>query len=169
MQMRQPIKFTVSQSPLGSILVAVGKSGICAIFLGSDAAALTTELRDRFPGTALVEGDAGVDELAAKVRKLVETPGVESSLPLDVGGTSFQRQVWEALREIPAGTTATYTDIAARIGHPEAVRAVAQACGANLLAVAIPCHRVVRKDGNLSGYRWGVERKRQLLLRESIS
>lgn len=167
--MSQPISYAVSQCTLGSILVAVGKSGICAIFLGSDPGALAAELRDRFPGTVLVEGDSRVEELATEVKQLVESPGMESSLPLDVGGTPFQRRVWEVLRQIPAGTTATYSDIAARIGSPEAVRAVAQACGANPLAVAIPCHRVVRKDGRLSGYRWGVERKRELLLRESVS
>ena len=127
------------------------------------------ELQDRFPRAELVGGDAGFEHLVAQVVALVEQPGVGHDLPLDVRGTAFQQRVWQALRRIPPGQTVSYADIAARIGSPKAVRAVAQACAANTLAVAIPCHRVVRSDGALSGYRWGVARKRALLEREGAN
>jgi AraC family transcriptional regulator, regulatory protein of adaptative response / methylated-DNA-[protein]-cysteine methyltransferase len=161
------IRFAVGECSLGSILVASSEWGVCAIFLGDDPDALVQNLQDRFPRATLIGGDAEFEQLVAKVVGLVEAPGVGLDLPLDVRGTAFQQRVWQALREIPAGSTVSYTDIARRIGAPKSVRAVAQACGANPLAVAIPCHRVVRTDGGLSGYRWGVERKRALLHREA--
>ena len=161
------IRFAVGECSLGSILVARSERGVCAILLGDDPDALARDLQDRFPRATLIGGDAEFERLVAQVVGLVESPGVGLDLPLDVRGTAFQQRVWQALREIPAGTTATYTEIARRIGAPASVRAVAQACAANGLAVAIPCHRVVRQDGGLSGYRWGVERKRALLLREA--
>ena len=140
---------------------------MCAIFLGDDPDALTRELQDRFPRATLIGGDAAFEDVVAKVVGLIEAPGTGVDLPLDVRGTAFQQRVWWALREIPAGSTASYREIARRIGAPRAVRAVAHACAVNPVAVAIPCHRVVRSDGGLAGYRWGVERKRELLEREA--
>ncbi len=160
------IAFAIAQTSLGALLVARSTRGVCAISLGDDPDALLRELQDRFPRAELVGGDAGFEHLVAQVVALVEQPGVGHDLPLDVRGTAFQQRVWQALRRIPPGQTMSYADIAARIGSPKAVRAVAQACAANTLAVAIPCHRVVRSDGSLSGYRWGVARKRALLDRE---
>ena len=164
---RAKIRFAVGECSLGSILVARSDKGVCAILLGDDPEALARDLQDRFPQANLIGGDAGFEELVARVVGLVEAPGLGLDLPLDVRGTAFQQRVWQALRDIPAGETASYAQIAARIGAPGAVRAVGAACGANALAVAIPCHRVVRSDGGLSGYRWGVERKRDLLAREA--
>jgi AraC family transcriptional regulator, regulatory protein of adaptative response / methylated-DNA-[protein]-cysteine methyltransferase len=164
---RTEIRFAVGECSLGSILVAKSDIGICAILLGDDPDALIRDLQDRFPRAGLVGGDAGFEDLVSKVVGFVEAPQLGLDLPLDVRGTAFQQRVWQALRAIPAGSTASYTGIARRIGAPASVRAVAQACGANTLAVAIPCHRVVRNDGALSGYRWGVERKRTLLEREA--
>ncbi|MCY1041266.1 bifunctional DNA-binding transcriptional regulator/O6-methylguanine-DNA methyltransferase Ada [Corallococcus sp. bb12-1] len=161
------IRFAVAECTLGPILVAASDRGVCAILMGEDPDALAKDLQDRFPQATLVGGDTRFEQLVAKVVGFVEAPRVGLDLPLDVRGTAFQQRVWQALREIPAGTTASYTDIAERIGSPKSVRAVAQACGANAIAVAIPCHRVVRNDGALSGYRWGVERKRALLDREA--
>jgi AraC family transcriptional regulator of adaptative response/methylated-DNA-[protein]-cysteine methyltransferase len=161
------IHFAIGECALGAILVAQSERGVCAIALGGDPDALVRELQDQFPRARLIGGDAGFEKLIAKVIGFVEAPGVGLDLPLDVRGTAFQQRVWQALREIPVGTTASYSDIAQRIGAPKSVRAVAQACGANMLAVAIPCHRVVRSDGGLSGYRWGVERKTALLQREA--
>ena len=163
------IEFAIGQSSLGAILVARSQRGVCAISLGDDPDALLRELQDRFPRAELIGGDAGFERLVAQVVGLIEQPGIGIDLPLDVRGTAFQQRVWDALRKIPAGETASYTQIAQRIGSPKSVRAVAQACASNTLAVAIPCHRVVRSDGALSGYRWGVERKRELLLRENES
>ena len=160
------IEFALGESSLGAILVARSQRGVCAISLGDDAEALLRELQDRFPRAELIGGDASFERLVARVVGMIEQPEVGIDLPLDVRGTAFQQRVWEALRQIPAGTTASYAEIAARIGSPKSVRAVAQACASNTLAVAIPCHRVVRSDGGLSGYRWGVERKRELLARE---
>ena len=160
------IEFAVGQCTLGAILVARSARGLCAVSLGDDPDALLRELQDRFPRAELVGGEAGFERLVARVVGFVEAPGVGLDLPLDIRGTAFQQRVWEALRRIPAGQTASYVEIAARIGSPAAVRAVAQACASNRLAVAIPCHRVVRSDGALSGYRWGVARKRELLARE---
>lgn len=161
------IRFAVGECSLGSILVAASARGVCAIMMGDDPDQLVRDLQDRFPRANLIGGDAEFERLVAKVVGFVEAPGVGLDLPLDVRGTAFQRRVWQALQEIPLGTTASYTEIAKRIGSPEAVRAVARACATNLIAVAIPCHRVVRSDGSISGYRWGVERKRALLDREA--
>ncbi|WP_420467304.1 bifunctional DNA-binding transcriptional regulator/O6-methylguanine-DNA methyltransferase Ada [Panacagrimonas sp.] len=164
---QQDIRFAVGQCSLGAVLVASSAQGVCAILLGGDPDALARDLQDRFPQANLIGGDAGFEAQVAAVVGLVEAPTGSLDLPLDVRGTAFQQRVWQALREIPVGTTASYADVAQRIGMPKAVRAVAQACGANKIAVAIPCHRVVRNDGALSGYRWGVERKRELLEREA--
>jgi AraC family transcriptional regulator of adaptative response/methylated-DNA-[protein]-cysteine methyltransferase len=163
------IRFAVGDCSMGAILVAATDKGVCAILLGDDPETLVRDLQDRFPKARLIGGDAQFEQLVAKVVGFVEAPALGLDLPLDVRGTAFQRRVWQALRKIPAGSTASYSEIAERIGAPKAVRAVAQACASNPVAVAIPCHRVVRKDGGLSGYRWGVERKRALLERESGS
>lgn len=161
------IRFAVGDCSLGSILVAQSERGICAILLGDDPEALVRVLQNRFPAAELIGDDAAFEQLVARVVGLVESPGLGGDLPLDIRGTAFQQRVWQALRAIPVGRTASYTEIARRMGLPKAARAVAGACAANLLAVAIPCHRVVRQDGSLSGYRWGVERKRLLLEREA--
>ncbi len=163
------IRFAVGQCSLGAILVAQSQRGICAILLGDDPEALVRELQDQFPRARLIGGDAAFERWIAEVVGFIEAPAIGLRLPLDVQGTAFQERVWRALREIPPGTTASYAEIAERIGSPRAVRAVAQACGANRLAVAIPCHRVVRRDGDLAGYRWGVDRKRELLRREALA
>ena len=160
------IRFAIGACSLGAILVAATSRGVCAILFGEDPAALTHDLEQRFPRARLVGADPAFEQLVAQVVGLVEQPGLGTQLPLDIRGTAFQQRVWQALRQIPPGTTASYGEIASRIGAPKAVRAVAQACAANPLAVAIPCHRVVRTGGDLSGYRWGVERKRALLDRE---
>jgi AraC family transcriptional regulator of adaptative response/methylated-DNA-[protein]-cysteine methyltransferase len=163
------IRFAVGECSLGSILVAATDKGVCAILLGDAPEALVREFEDRFPRATLIGGDQGFERWVAKVVGFVEAPALGLDLPLDVRGTAFQQRVWRALREIPAGSTASYTEVARRIGAPKAVRAVAHACASNAIAVAIPCHRVVRNDGALSGYRWGVERKRALLEREARS
>jgi AraC family transcriptional regulator of adaptative response/methylated-DNA-[protein]-cysteine methyltransferase len=163
------IFFAIGECSMGSILVAQSEKGVCAIFIGDDPAALARDLEDRFPNANLIGNVRGYEELVAKVVGLLEKPEAGLDLPLDIRGTAFQQRVWKALRQIPPGSTATYSEIAAKIGMPKAVRAVAQACGANALAVAIPCHRVIRNDGSLSGYRWGVERKRALLEREACA
>jgi len=160
------IRYAVGACSLGSVLVAASDKGVCAILLGDKSGPLIQELRRQFPRAEIAGGDKDFERLAAKVVDFVEAPGSGLDLPLDIKGTAFQHRVWEALRRIPAGTTASYTEIAKAIGAPKSVRAVAGACAANKLAVAIPCHRVVRGDGSLSGYRWGVERKRALLARE---
>jgi AraC family transcriptional regulator of adaptative response/methylated-DNA-[protein]-cysteine methyltransferase len=161
------IRFAVGQCSLGAILVAATAKGVCAILLDDDPEVLVHDLQDRFPKASLIGGDAQFEQSMARVVGLIEAPQQGADLPLDVRGTVFQQRVWEALRAIPPGSTASYAEIAARIGAPKAVRAVAQACAANALAVAIPCHRVVKSDGALSGYRWGVARKRELLAREA--
>ncbi|KYF57388.1 6-O-methylguanine DNA methyltransferase, partial [Sorangium cellulosum] len=157
------IRFAIGECSLGSILVAATARGVCAILLGDDPEELVHDLERRFPRARLIGGDAGFEQLVAQVVGLVESPRVGVALPLDVRGTAFQQRVWQALRGIPMGATASYAEIASAIGAPGAARAVASACAANALAVAIPCHRVVRNDGELSGYRWGIERKRALL------
>jgi AraC family transcriptional regulator of adaptative response/methylated-DNA-[protein]-cysteine methyltransferase len=161
------IRFAVGDCSLGSVLVAQTDKGICAILLGEDPDSLIHELERRFSRATLVAGDASFERVVAQVIGLVEAPTSEVHLPLDIRGTAFQRRVWQALRTIAPGETVTYSEIAARIGAPQAIRAVAQACGANPLAVVIPCHRVVKKDGDISGYRWGVDRKRKLLDKEA--
>jgi AraC family transcriptional regulator, regulatory protein of adaptative response / methylated-DNA-[protein]-cysteine methyltransferase len=160
------IRFAVGECSLGSILVAQSDRGVCAILLGDDPDELARDLQDRFPRANIIGGDAGFEQLVSKVVGFVEAPALGLDLPLDIRGTAFQQRVWKALREIPAGSTASYADIANLIGSPNSARAVAHACAANALAVAIPCHRVVKSDGVLSGYRWGVERKGALLKRE---
>ena len=161
------IRFAVGDCSLGSILVAQSDRGVCAILLGDDPEALLNDLQDRFPQAELRGGEEDFEEIVAKVVGFVEAPQLGLDLPLDIRGTAFQQRVWQALRELPSGSTASYTEIAHRIGSPKSVRAVAGACAANPLAVAIPCHRVVRSDGGLSGYRWGIERKRRLIDREA--
>lgn len=161
------IRFAVGECSLGAILVAATEMGVCAILLGDDPERLSRDLQDRFPQATLIGGDGEFEQWVAQVVGFVEMPRLGLGLPLDVRGTAFQQRVWQALQRIAPGRTASYTDIARLIGSPAAVRAVAQACAANPLAVAIPCHRVVRRDGGLSGYRWGVERKRALLDREA--
>ena len=163
------IRFAVGQCSLGSILVAKSARGLCSIMMADDPQQLTRELQDRFPRARLIGGDEQFEQWVAQVIGLVEEPRLGLDLPLDVQGTAFQRRVWQALRKIPVGRTVSYSDIARRIGAPKSVRAVAQAVAANKLAVAIPCHRVVHKDGTLSGYRWGVERKQALLEREAAA
>ncbi|MFZ5892326.1 MAG: bifunctional DNA-binding transcriptional regulator/O6-methylguanine-DNA methyltransferase Ada [Myxococcota bacterium] len=161
------IRFAVGECSLGAILVAATARGVCAISLGDEAEALLHEFEGQFPEAELVGGDRNFEQLVARVVALVEEPGASRELPLDIRGTAFQQRVWQALTKIPLGSTWTYSELARAIGAPRAVRAVASACAANRLAVAIPCHRVVRNDGSLSGYRWGVERKRRLIEREA--
>jgi AraC family transcriptional regulator, regulatory protein of adaptative response / methylated-DNA-[protein]-cysteine methyltransferase len=165
----ESIRFAIGQCSLGSILVASTETGICAIRFGNKPDILLRDLQDEFAKATLIGDDPGFEELVAKVINFVEAPAQGLDLPLDVRGTAFQRRVWQALREIPAGSTRSYAEVAQKIGAPKAIRAVAQACLSNEIAVAIPCHRVVRADGALSGYRWGVGRKRMLLDRETRS
>jgi AraC family transcriptional regulator, regulatory protein of adaptative response / methylated-DNA-[protein]-cysteine methyltransferase len=160
------IKFAVAQCSLGAILVAQSPVGVCAISLGDDADTLVRELQDRFPNAQLIGADPEFEQRIALVIGLIEAPQRGTHLPLDIRGTAFQQRVWQALGRIPPGSTVSYSKLARLIGQPGAVRAVASACAANSLAVAVPCHRVVRNDGSLSGYRWGVARKQALLERE---
>ena len=164
----EEIKFAVGQTSLGAILVASSGKGVAAILLGDDPDELVRNLQDRFPNAHLIGADNDYEALVARVVGFVEAPEIGLDLPLDVRGTAFQQRVWQALQQIPVGGQVSYAEIAQRMGCPKAVRAVAAACAANNLAVAIPCHRVVRKDGSLSGYAWGVERKRALLDRETV-
>lgn len=166
---RADLHFAIGQSALGAVLVAASAKGIAAILLGDDPKTLVHDLETRFPNANLIGGDRDFEDIVAKVVALVETPALGLNLPLDIRGTAFQHRVWQALRQIPPGTTVSYTELAERIGNPSAVRAVASACAANAIAIAVPCHRVVRSDGALSGYRWGIERKRALLERERKS
>ena len=163
------LRFAVGECSLGSVLVAASEKGVCAIFLGDDPDALVRELQDRFPNARLVGGDRCFEQMVAQVIGFIESPQLGFGLPLDVQGTAFQQRVWQALQRIPIGATVTYAELAGRIGAPKAVRAVARACASNGLAIAIPCHRVLRTDGNLSGYRWGVSRKSALLAREAMA
>jgi len=163
----EEIRFAVGQTFLGAILVASSTKGVAAILLGDDAAALLRDLQDRFPKACLIGGDKEYEAMVARVVGFVEAPELGLDLPLDVRGTAFQQRVWRALQEIPVGATVTYAELAQRIGASKSARAVAAACAANKLAVAIPCHRVIRTDGSVSGYAWGVERKRTLLDREA--
>lgn len=160
------IRFAIGQSTLGAVLVAISSKGVCAILMGDDPQDLIHDLEKRFPKAQLVGGDREFEDHIARVIGLVENPGIGFDLPLDLRGTAFQQRVWQALREIPPGKTVSYSELAETIGLPKSARAVAQACGANKIAVAVPCHRVVRHDGGISGYRWGVERKRELLEKE---
>ncbi|PCI64753.1 MAG: bifunctional DNA-binding transcriptional regulator/O6-methylguanine-DNA methyltransferase Ada [Kordiimonadales bacterium] len=162
------ICYATGVSWLGPVLIAATEKGICSILFGNDDAGLVADLRTRFDKATLEPAEPGsdFDRWLVQTLAFIEQPSHGLDLPLDVQGTAFQEQVWRALKEIPAGETASYTEVAARIGNPKSHRAVAKACGANPAAIAIPCHRVVRADGGLSGYRWGVERKRKLLARE---
>lgn len=163
------IDYAIGDSSLGRVLVAQSARGVVAILLGDDPAALVADLQSRHAGTPLQRADSALAGRLAAVIALVETPAAGFDLALDPRGTAFQQRVWRALREIPCGTTQSYSDVARRIGAPRAVRAVAGACAANPLAVVVPCHRVLRSDGGLSGYRWGVARKRALLAREAAA
>jgi AraC family transcriptional regulator, regulatory protein of adaptative response / methylated-DNA-[protein]-cysteine methyltransferase len=163
----EDIRFAVGQSSLGAILVASSDKGVASILIGDDPDGLVRDLQDRFPKARLIGADKDYESMVVRVVGFVEAPRIGLNLPLDVRGTVFQRRVWQALQAIPAGRTSSYSEIARRIGAPKAVRAVASACAANNIAVAIPCHRVVRNDGALSGYAWGVERKRELVAREA--
>lgn len=162
------IRFALAQCSLGTLLVAQSEHGVCAIAMGDDPDTLVRDFQDRFARAELIGADAQFEDHVARVLAYIEQPGSTLALPLDVRGTAFQLRVWQALREIPVGSTASYAQIAQRIGAPRSVRAVARACASNPLAIAIPCHRVVRSDGGLSGYRWGIERKRELLQREGV-
>jgi AraC family transcriptional regulator, regulatory protein of adaptative response / methylated-DNA-[protein]-cysteine methyltransferase len=165
----EEIKFAVGQTALGAILVASSTKGVAAILLGDDPDALVRNLQDSFPKAHLIGADLDYETLVARVVGFVEAPTIGLELPLDVRGTAFQQRVWQALQEIPVGEAASYAEIADRVGSPKAVRAVAGACAANKLAVAIPCHRVIRADGDLAGYRWGVERKCELIRKEAMA
>lgn len=164
--MREEIRFAIGQSSLGAVLVAASRIGVCAILLGEDPQELIADLEQRFPKAELLGGDRAFEDMVAQVIGFVEEPRLGLNLPLDMRGTAFQQRVWQALCAIPAGETVSYGEIAERIGAPKSMRAVAGACAANKIAVAVPCHRVVRQDGDISGYRWGVERKKTLLARE---
>jgi AraC family transcriptional regulator of adaptative response/methylated-DNA-[protein]-cysteine methyltransferase len=162
----EEIRFAVGQCSLGALLVASSKKGVAAILLGDDPDKLVRSLQDRFPKAHLIGADGDYEALVARVVGFIEAPGLGLDLPLDIRGTAFQQRVWQVLQEIPVGQTVSYAEVGQRIGSPKAARAVAEACAANNIAVGIPCHRVVRNDGSLSGYAWGVERKRALLDRE---
>jgi AraC family transcriptional regulator, regulatory protein of adaptative response / methylated-DNA-[protein]-cysteine methyltransferase len=165
--MNTQIHFGIGDTSLGLVLVAISPKGVCSILIGDERAALARDLQGRFAGAELIRDDARLRRELAKVRAFITTPATGLDLPLDLTGTDFQKRVWRALAKIPSGSTASYADVARRIDAPRSFRAVAQACGANPIALAIPCHRVVRTDGALSGYRWGVARKRVLLERET--
>jgi AraC family transcriptional regulator of adaptative response/methylated-DNA-[protein]-cysteine methyltransferase len=165
----EELRFAIGQSSLGAILIASSATGVASILIGDDPETLVEDLQDRFPKARLIGDDTDYEQLVARVVGLVESPNRGLDLPLDVRGTAFQQRVWQALRDIPAGRTASYAEIAERVGAPKSVRAVAGACAANKIAIAIPCHRVVRTDGALSGYAWGVERKRALIEREAAA
>jgi AraC family transcriptional regulator of adaptative response/methylated-DNA-[protein]-cysteine methyltransferase len=160
------IRFAIGACSLGSILVAATPKGICAIFLGDEPEVLIRNLQAQFPKADLVGGDGGFKKWIARVVGFVDSPRVGLDLPLDIRGTAFQQRVWKGLQQIPVGQTVSYSELAKKIGLPKSVRAVAQACGANILAVAIPCHRVIRTNGDISGYRWGAARKKKLLASE---
>jgi len=160
------IQFAVSACSLGTVLVAQSAKGVCAILLGESPELLAYDLKQRFPKADICAGDSAFEDVIARVTTLIDKPGQGLGLPLDVRGTAFQKRVWKALQRIPAGETISYTSLAKRLGVPKAIRAVAGACAANTIAVAIPCHRVLRNDGTLAGYRWGIERKRALLKKE---
>jgi AraC family transcriptional regulator of adaptative response/methylated-DNA-[protein]-cysteine methyltransferase len=162
----ETIRFAIGQCSLGAIIVAATDKGLCHIAIDDDPDVLLRELQDRFPKAELVGDDPAFDTWIAQVIGFVEVPTIGLNLPLDIRGTAFQQRVWQALRTIPPGSIVSYTDVAEHLGIPKSVRAVASACAANTLAVAIPCHRVLRSDGALSGYRWGLERKQSLLQRE---
>ncbi len=162
----QTIRFVTVETPLGWALVAATERGICMTGLADDRESLVTALRQRFPAAQVIAEEAGLKDWADRIVRFITAPDRNLELPLDIRGTAFQARVWRALQKIPLGTTASYTEIAVALGQPKAVRAVAQACAANKLALLVPCHRVIRSDGDLGGYRWGLERKRALLAAE---
>ncbi len=165
---KENIQFAIDDSWLGYVLAAQSPKGLCAVLLGNEPNELKSELRSRFPEAELIEGSDAAAALLAQVIGCIEDPSKSLDMPFDERGTSFQKRVWKALKEIPCGSTVSYTEIAQKIGSPQAVRAVGTACGANALAIVVPCHRVVRNDGSINGYRWGIERKKRLLERESL-
>ncbi len=162
----EEIAFATGETELGTVLIARSSVGVCSIIMGSDGDELSNDLAERFPESRLVRDNAKLADDLHQVQRFIETPAVGLDLAFDVRGTPFQRRVWTVLLGVPAGSTITYAALASRIGERDAVRAVARACAANAIALGIPCHRVIRSDGTLSGYRWGVERKRALLARE---
>ena len=168
-QAPEEMRFAIADSTLGRVLIARSAKGVSAVLLGDDDGALRSDVARRFPHATLVEDPRGLAADAARVIELIDSPNRSVDVRLDLRGSAFQRRVWDALREIPPGATETYTDIAQRLGMPNAARAVARACATNPVAVLVPCHRVVRRDGDLSGYRWGLQRKRALLQREQIA
>lgn len=161
------IRYGLGTCPLGTVLIAQSDKGICAVLLGDDSQLLLEDLQQRLPKATLIAGDHSFQKVIDEVTRVIQQPHLRLALPLDIRGTLFQQQVWQALEHIPPGETRSYSAIAKAIGAPKAVRAVAGACAANAIAVIIPCHRVVRNDGNLSGYRWGLERKQKLLNQET--
>jgi AraC family transcriptional regulator, regulatory protein of adaptative response / methylated-DNA-[protein]-cysteine methyltransferase len=163
----ETIRFATGPCSLGLVLAAASENGLCAILFGDERGQLVRDLQDRFPHACLAEGGEETRRILAQVVGFIEKPAQDLDLPLDPRGTPFQQRVWKALREVPAGITASYGEIAKRIGQPRDAKDVAEACAANAIAVAIPCHRIVRADGSISGYRWGVRRKRALLAREA--
>jgi AraC family transcriptional regulator of adaptative response/methylated-DNA-[protein]-cysteine methyltransferase len=165
----EKIRFAVGQSSLGAILVACSAKGVASIALGDDPEALVKHLQTRFPKAQLIGGDENFESLIARIVGFVEAPAIGLDLPLDIRGTVFQQRVWQALQQIPLGQTLSYAELAQKIGAPKATRAVAGACAANNLALAIPCHRVIRNNGAISGYAWGIDRKQKLLDRERQS
>jgi AraC family transcriptional regulator of adaptative response/methylated-DNA-[protein]-cysteine methyltransferase len=165
----QQIRFAIAECSLGPILVASTAQGICAILIDDDPDFLVKDLQDRFPKAELIGAEPEYEQVVSRVVGMVEQPSLGLELPLDVRGTAFQQRVWQVLRAIPSGRRVTYAELAELAGVPRGARAVASACAANAIAVAIPCHRVVRNDGSISGYRWGVDRKAALLNREAGS
>lgn len=165
----ETVRYVTVATPLGWALVAATARGVCLTALGEDREHLAATVRQRFPAASIIADDLGLKDWADQVVRFITDPGRTLDLPLDIRGTAFQARVWRALQKIPLGQTATYSEIARILGQPRAVRAVAQACAANNLALVVPCHRVIREDGDLAGYRWGVERKRALLKRERAS
>ena len=163
----QTIRFALAECSLGSLLVASTEQGVCCVLLGDDPQMLIEDLQQRFAAAELIGADGLYEQTVAQVVALIEQPKLGLALPLDIQGTAFQQRVWQALQKIPAGQTLSYSELARQLGQPTATRAVASAVAANPIAVAVPCHRVLRNDGSISGYRWGVERKRALLLREA--
>ncbi|SDR53464.1 AraC family transcriptional regulator, regulatory protein of adaptative response / methylated-DNA-[protein]-cysteine methyltransferase [Rhizobiales bacterium GAS191] len=164
--MSDPIRYAWGQSSLGDFVAAVSARGLVAFEFGDDRAALIDRLRLRFADTSLHQDDEALSETIGKLASVIDHPDRDHGLTLDARGTDYEKRVWNALREIPAGQTVSYGDIAAKLGAPREAREVAEACAANSIAILIPCHRVVKKDGSLSGYRWGFKRKRALLTRE---
>lgn len=163
----ETVRFAAGSCSLGLTLAAISKDGICAVLFGDESGQLIRDLRDRFPHANLIEGGHEAGQALAQIVGFIEKPTLGLDLPLDLRGTPFQQQIWQALCEVPAGTTASYGEIAKRVGRPKEAKDVAEACAANPLAVVIPCHRIVKADGSISGYRWGVKRKRALLAREA--